>query len=415
MATRSRMWLMWGLASFFYAYQYILRLLPNVTMGDLMAQFQIDAQIFGQLSGIYYIGYALMHIPLGLWLDRIGPKIMLPICMILCGVGLLPFVYADSWLYPCVGRFLIGIGSSGAILGVFKIIRLCFAEKDFTKMLGFSVTIGLMGAIYGGWPVHWMLGYFGWQHTFLGLALVGIIFAIITFFLVPASSESTGSIFKDIKAVFGNINVIFICLLAGFMVGPLEGFADGWSGGFLQTVYGLGEDAAASLPTLIFIGMGFGSPLLSMLAQKWGNYFLAIAATAFVMAVSFSLLLTGAMPPITLSALFFLIGFCCAYQILAIYKAGLAAKPEVVGLTTAVANMIIMLFGYVFHAGIGFIMSRVWDGVTVDGVAQYSSAQYMQALSFIPIMLAVGLVGFLWLAKREAGRKVVVGDEVVWN
>lgn len=403
MVNKSRMWFMWALASFFYAYQYILRLLPNVTMGDLMVQFQIDAQIFGQLSGIYYIGYAVMHIPLGLWLDRIGPKYVLPVCMVLCGAGLLPFVYASNWFYPCLGRFLIGIGSSGAILGVFKIIRLCFDEKDFTKMLGFSVTIGLLGAIYGGWPVHWMLNNFGWENTFLGLGFVGIVFGLLTFIFVPVTtSKASGSIFTNIKSVFSNGQVLIICLLAGLMVGPLEGFADGWSAGFLQAVYGLSEDACAGLPTLIFIGMGFGSPLLSMIAQKKSLYFQTIAATAFVMGLCFVLLLSGKMPPISLSALFFLIGFCCAYQILAIYKAGLAAKPEVVGLTTAVANMIIMLFGYIFHAGIGQVMTMVWDGHEIDGVAQYSATHYVQALTLIPVMLAIGLVGYVLLAKREA-------------
>src|SRR5262245_35811352 len=132
-------WFMWMLASFFYAYQYVLRVLPNIMMFDILARFHIDAAIFGQYSGLYYIGYAGMHIPVGIMLDRYGPKRILPLCMLLTVVGLLPLLYAEHWIYPSLGRLMIGMGSSAAILGVFKIIRMSFKEERFTLLLGFSV------------------------------------------------------------------------------------------------------------------------------------------------------------------------------------------------------------------------------------------------------------------------------------
>ena len=54
-----------------------------------------------------------------------------------------------------------------------------------------------------------------------------------------------------------------------------------------------------------------------------------------------------------------LVGICCAYQILAIYKASTYVREEVAGLTTAVANMIIMIFGYAFHATIGAVVNAM--------------------------------------------------------
>ncbi len=55
----------WIIASIFYAYQYILRVMPNIMFDDIMQQLHIDAAVFGQFSGIYYIGYTLMHLPIG--------------------------------------------------------------------------------------------------------------------------------------------------------------------------------------------------------------------------------------------------------------------------------------------------------------------------------------------------------------
>lgn len=73
-SSRSLAWGVWIIASVFYAYQYILRVMPNIMLPDIMEQFGISAATFGQFSGVYYIGYSLMHLPIGIMLDRYGPK-----------------------------------------------------------------------------------------------------------------------------------------------------------------------------------------------------------------------------------------------------------------------------------------------------------------------------------------------------
>lgn len=70
-----------------------------------------------------------------------------------------------------MARVLIGIGSSAAILGTFKIIRMVFKESHFTCMLGFSVTIGLLGAIYGGGPLSYLTQTFGYQAVVQGVCV----------------------------------------------------------------------------------------------------------------------------------------------------------------------------------------------------------------------------------------------------
>ena len=162
MNSRAVAYLVWIIASIFYAYQYILRVMPNIMLNDIMTQFDIGAGIFGQFSGVYYIGYSLMHLPIGLMLDRYGPKRIMSFCILLTVVGMMPLVFAEHWIYPLAGRFLVGIGSSAAILGLFKIIRMTFSEERFPRMLSFSVAIGIFGAIYGGAPVSYMMDAFGY-------------------------------------------------------------------------------------------------------------------------------------------------------------------------------------------------------------------------------------------------------------
>ncbi len=174
-------WTVWMIASIFYAYQYILRVMPNVMLDDIMQQFHMDAALFGQYAGVYYIGYVLMHLPIGIMLDRYGPRKVMSGCILLTVAGMLPIIMSDNWVFPIIGRVLIGIGSSAAILGVFKIIRMTFAEERFTRMLSISVTIGLIGAIYGGGPVDNMCTSLGYQAVIKIFSVVGIVLAAVTY------------------------------------------------------------------------------------------------------------------------------------------------------------------------------------------------------------------------------------------
>lgn len=392
--SRTVAWTIWMIASVFYAYQYILRVMPNIMMDDIMEQFGMNAATFGQFSGIYYIGYSLMHLPVGIMLDRYGPKKIMTGCILLTTVGLMPLLFSDYWVYPIVGRLLIGIGASAAILGVFKIIRMTFSEELFPRMLSLSVTIGLIGAIYGGGPVSYMQDTFGYQTVIQGFVVLGLVLAITTYFIIPDIKQtSEGTVFSDVKEVLSNHKVIQSCVFAGLMVGTLEGFADVWGTAFFKQVYDFDGTIAASMPSMIYVGMCFGSPVLTLIADKVGSYLITIIGAGIAMAICFLMILFSHLDSGTLSVSLVLIGVCCAYQILAIYKTSTYVRLQVAGLTTAVANMIIMVFGYAFHAVIGWV-------VNVMGGTNSSNA-LIEGLSVIPIALSLGVVGFIWLFVKE--------------
>ncbi|MBS0625700.1 MAG: MFS transporter [Verrucomicrobia bacterium] len=392
--SRSVAYAAWMIASIFYAYQYIIRVMPNIMLGDIMQQFQIDAAAFGQFSGVYYIGYSLMHLPLGILLDRFGPRKVMSLSILLTVVGLLPLIFASHWAYPVLGRLLIGIGSSGAILGLFKIIRMIFDEKKFSRMLSLSVTIGLVGAIYGGGPVSMMRDALGYKAVTEIFALAGIALAAITYWIVPPSTTaSETAVLSDLKEVLSNKRVIWASIFGGLMVGPLEGFADVWGSVFLKQACGIEGTLASSLPSLIFMGMCFGAPVLSYAAEKTGSYLGTIVAAGIFMTLCFAALLTFPLSSLAVSIGFVLVGVCCAYQILAIYKASTFVREGVAGLTTAIANMIIMLFGYVFHTAIGQTVSFFGGPETAQAL--------VYGVAVIPIALFLGSVGFTFLFAQE--------------
>lgn len=404
--SRNIAWMTWLIASFFYAYQYILRIMPSMMMGDITQQFHIDAALFGQFSGVYYIGYSLMHLPIGIMLDRFGPKNVLTVCIFLTVLGLTPLIWSDHWIYPVMGRALIGIGSSAAILGTFKIIRIAFREKYFSRMLSFSVTIGLIGAIYGGEPVSLMKAMWGYQTVVNIFILIGVLLAVMTYLIVPAEKpKQQHSVSADIKTVFTNWKVILICFFAGMMVGPLEGFSDVWGPEFLKHVYGFNPNIANSLPSMIFIGMCVGAPVLSIIAEKTGYYLGVIMAAGLTMFTIFAWMLSGEFDLQGLSVSFFVVGIGCAYQILAIYKASTYVPENLAGLTTAVANMIIMSFGYAFHSLIGYVIHSCAEMGT--------SNAYIYGISIIPAALMIGVLGILYLAANDTKHVAITPEQPV--
>ena len=397
-------WSLWAMTTFFYAFQYIIRVSPSIMIDDIMAKFGINATHFGDFLGAYYLGYALMHIPIGIFLDRLGPRWVISLSVFISVLGLVPLFYLDSWAASVAGRFLVGAGSSGAILGVFAIIRLHFPDSFFSRILGISVMIGLAGAIYGGYPIGYLSKQYGWEQVLWGLVIVGTFLSLAMAIFIPKNKmQPTGPSFLQLAyqnrwALAGR--VFLTALMAALMVGPLEGFADAWAPSFLIHVYGYDKELADFLPSLIFIGMGVGSPLLALFAERFKAYYPVTLVSALGMGGCFLVILLTRLDPWILGSLFFIIGVLSSYQVLVMYMNSKNADEKLATIVTAFTNMVIMLFGFVFHKAITVIMDKVWNGKIENCVPVYSVEAYTTSLMIIPGALFIAFVGFLWLKQR---------------
>ena len=398
------MLMMWFFVSMFYAYQYVVRVIPNITAAHLMTKFQIDADIFTQYSGIYYLLYPLAHIPIGIILDRYSSHKVIPICIILCVAGILPLILSDSLEIAKLGRALSGIGSVAAFLGACKVIRIHFDKEKFTRMVGLTTTIGFLGAVYGGFPVSTMFKYFGWDNTLLTLSAIGIILAILCYLTIPA--EESNSVNTDYKkhlmSTLLNKKIIIVSLLAGLMTGAIDGFADVWSVEFLHTVHGMGKQSAAFTTSLIFLAMAMGLSIIGIIAEKTGLYYQLVIVCGLLMMIAYAILLTMKIPLWSINLLYITIGLASAFQLLTLCKAITYAPENASGLAVAVANMIVMFFGYLFHRSTGKLMTYFWDGTKSDaGVPLYTIDGYINSMKVFPIAVAISIIGFIILIYNE--------------
>lgn len=396
-ASTSHKLLIWLTASLFFAYQFLLRVFPHVVNPQLMERFDTSAAGIAQFLGVYYIGYTLAHIPIAILLDRVGAKIILPICIFLVCLGLLPLNYSSSLLYATLGRVLIGIGSAAGVLGVFKVLRTYYSSDRIPFLFGVSVSIGLLGAACGGQPFYYSVNHWGWEYTINALITVGVFLAIIIFAIIPAGSgeESKKEPFlKDIKILSSHYKWLLLAILGGLMVGPVEGFTDGWAMAFLASYYPKWDvELLCFLPSLILIGMGIGGPILGYIAEKTQAYYKIIAISGLVMGLIFVILLKFTLNLPIVIILFICVGLASAYQTVVLYYASLLVPQKVAGLTIACANMIIMCFGYIFHTVLGALM----DYNKGDDQSSYLYAPEVFSKAFIifPAALLTASVAFI--------------------
>lgn len=406
-------WSTWLVLALFYAYQFIQRVFPNIAMDEIINKYNVSANEISHFAGIYYIGYVAIHIPLGIILDHFNAKKVIPLCILLAVIGFAPLAYIDNFSITSYGRFLIGIGSSGSAVGAFKLLRLGFGEEKFPKMLGWMVTAGLLGAVFGSGPLSRIISYIGWQEALNYIIYIGLTLAASSYFMIPNTKLekkfSFAVIANDCKYLFSNKIVLLVAALGGLMIGPLEGFADAWSNVYLKTVYKLTTEEAGDITQLIYIGMAIGLIVMGYIFEKTKSYYGLLLISGSIMLACLASLLTGMVTNIILlKYTFFTIGFFCSYQILIIAKSIALINIQHATFISAVTNMVMMGFGYFSHRGIGILLNYFWDGEkNTQGNPIYSIENFNNSLLILPVGLIVAIVGFILLAIIERNNKKI--------
>src|SRR5262245_62355653 len=98
----------WLTGAVFFFYAWVLRVAPSVMVEELMRDFTVGAAVLGHLSAAYFYGYAGMQVPVGLLLDRFGPRRLMTVAALACAAGCVLFALSSSLAAATAGRLLIG-------------------------------------------------------------------------------------------------------------------------------------------------------------------------------------------------------------------------------------------------------------------------------------------------------------------
>src|SRR3954468_16710239 len=165
-----------------YYLSYVYRAVNAVLGPTLAREFSLSPTELGFLTGVYFFSFGLFQVPLGVLLDRFGPRRVNGTLLVLAAAGGLAFAQAQSFETLVLARALIGLGVSACLMGTIQAFVLWFAPERTGTMIALAYSMGGLGAITASSPLEAALGHFTWRQIFLALAgavlLLSVLFAI---------------------------------------------------------------------------------------------------------------------------------------------------------------------------------------------------------------------------------------------
>jgi len=232
-----------------YFLSYLLRNANAVISPELRGELGLTAADLGLLTSVYMLSFGAFQLPLGILLDRYGPRRVEAALLLICALGCALFALGDGMPQLTLGRALIGLGVSACLMASFKSFSLWFPIERQASLNAAIMASGGLGALAASSPLGAVLPLLGWRGIFVTLAVITVGVAALIF----TSPEKPGSAQRESLAQqLSGLGAIFrsrafwryapqtTTIVGGFMA--LQGL---WALPFMMTVNGMTRAAAA--------------------------------------------------------------------------------------------------------------------------------------------------------------------------
>lgn len=386
-----------------YYFSYFFRTVNAVIWPDLVRDIGVDANRLGLLTSAYFLAFALFQLPLGVLLDRFGPRRVNASLLVVAASGALAFGTSETLAGLIAGRALIGLGVSGCLMASMKAFTLWFPMSRFATLSGWLLAAGGLGALSASAPVEALLRLTDWRGVFDGLAALTFATAMLIFFVVPERDAGPtrpsvrelvggfGTIYRD--AVFWRVAGVSMTGHAAFLA--TQGL---WVAPWLRDVAGLDRPtvagvlfAMAILTTIGFASTGTVSDALAKRGVAPLTIFKLGAIASAILMGTFALGLTGA--AVTTWGLYAFIA-----PIATLSYAILTQRYDraLVGRVNTAVNLLVFVSAFAAQWGMGVII-----GLWTPEAGRYPLAAYSAAFGTVVVLQALALLPLATL--REVG------------
>jgi MFS family permease len=382
----------------------LLRYVNAVIAKDLAGDFALSAAELGLLTSTYFLVFAAFQIPLGVLLDRYGPRRVLAALLCFACAGALVFGTAEGVGALTLGRALLGLGVSGCLMGSIKAFTLWFPLSRLATLNGWILAIGALGAMAATTPVELIAKAFGWQTIFFGLAGACAAVAALIFFVVPEKplpgvGATWGQQFSELGEILANVFFWRVALPLIVIHGAYQALQGLWLAPWLADVGGLSRGTVANYLLAGSLAYGVGSIFFGTLADRMAGAGLS-RLTAYklgmsVALVAFAVIAAGGREATLAILMLYGFGACAAaipYAILSQHF-----PPALTGRVITASNIFMFLASFAFQWGIGAVL-RLWPAV--DG--RYPAEGYAVAFGIAAILQLATLAWLIPL--KEAPR-----------
>ncbi|GAA2739538.1 MFS transporter [Kitasatospora cinereorecta] len=402
-------WLAWSIGSLVYVLAVVHRTSLGVAGLDAAARFSIGASALSTFSILQVLVYAAMQIPVGLLVDRFGPRRVLLLGALLMSAGQLAFALSDAYGPALASRAVLGCGDAMTFISVLRVAARWFPPARNPLVAQLTGFVGTGGNLVTTVVLAQALHTAGWTRTFGTIALAGVgVFALVALALreaPPGTAAPTApgrrlSVRRQIRDSWrepGTRLGLWVHFTTAF---PAAAFGLLWGLPYLVEAQGMTRAAAGGMLSLLVLasmafGLLFGRLVSRSAALRMPVALSVLAATGTVWALA--LAWPGGHPPTwLLVALVLVMGSNGPASLIGLDYARSANPVERIGTASGIANMGGFVGAMITLLGIGVLLDALSHG---DG---YTAGAYRLAFCFQFLPLLLGSAMILRLRRKVA-------------
>lgn len=385
-------------------------------------RFGISASQLAMFTMLQLLVYAVMQIPVGLLLDRFGPRAIILAGTIVLAVAQFGFAFADSYGLAVLARVFVGVGDAMTFVCVLRLINSWFSPRRIPLMSQITGPVGQLGAIAAAAPMTFALGTLGWTGSYALSAVLSVIVAIAVAVLIHDQPDTRSR--RGDRLSWTNIKSGLASSWAH--PGTRLGFWTHFTSQFSMTVLGMlwgfpffvrGENTSEAfanlLLSLMVIALVATSPLFGWLVafHQWHRSTIVLSVIwGMVAAWTAVLLWPGDAPGWLLIVLVMIVGAGSPTAMIGLDLGRTSNPVERMGSATGIINQAGFIASLVLVVAIGVILDVV---AAKTGVA-YSPGAFKLAMSFQYLLWALGLLQ-IWRYRRKTRRRLIADEPERWG
>ena len=380
-----------------YYLSYLLRTVNAVISPDLTRELGLTAADLGLLTSTYFFAFGLAQIPVGIALDRYGPRRVEAALLLITALGGVLFATGDSLPTLASARGLIGLGVAACLMAGLKGFTLWFPREKLASMTGYIMSCGALGAVTASAPLEAALPFIGWRGAFFGVAALAAGVAALIFFSMPEKPGSTGGgdlqhALRGVKEVLSARRFWSFSGQAAFFTGGFMALQGLWAVPWLMQVNGYSRAVAADHLFWLNIGMLAGQLSIGAWATR-----LAARGITPLRLMQVGLFLTMVVEGLIIAEAGSTLVLWCVLGIVSATGAqmyGVVAglfPLHLTGRVTTSINLMAFIGAFVVQWGLGGLL----DGLRAGGMGSVDALRVAflillgaQILSFVPLARA---------------------------
>ena len=387
-----------------YIVSQFLRNSVGVIAPDLAAEVGLTPIELGFLSSIYFFVFAATQLPLGLALDRFGPKLcmLVSIGFTVLGCGL--FAVANDAGGLVAARALQGFGTASFLMAPIALFARWFPPERFSTFAGIQLGLGSLGAIFATAPLAYATASFGWRMTFLGVGVCTALIGVLVWLIVtddPPGVKSTPHQETLRESVAGIWQVIRAPSMVRVFTAQLSIYPSYvlvvglWGGPYLTHVYGYDIEGRGNILFVAALMQVLGSFFWGPTDRLFGRYKVPVLIGLGTCFTSLVLLATlGTLPLPLLLVVFAMIGFSTAVLSVVMAHGRSLVAPHLLGRTITLLNIGAMGGGFLVQSVSGTIINLF---PTDGGV--YPLEAYRLVFALQAVLVAAGFLAY-WRSRE---------------